>query len=88
MTWKVTHKTPFDGQAAVRLVGLPKGVEVHEPLPTLTRDTQAITFDIEATDDALIGSTKDITCEVAVMQAGQEIKQRSGRGVLRVDPRP
>lgn len=88
MTWRVTHKTPFEGSAPVRLVGLPKGVELHEPLPSVTRDTREITFDIEATDDALIGSTKDLTCEVTVAQAGQDIKQRSGRGVLRVDPRP
>jgi hypothetical protein len=88
MTWKVSHKTAFEGAAPVRLVGLPKGVEVHEPLPTITRDTREIAFDIEATDDALIGSTKDITCEIAVTQAAQQVKQRSGRGVLRVDPRP
>lgn len=88
LLWKVTHKTPFEGTAPVRLVGLPKGVELHEPLPTITRDTREIAFDIEATDDALIGSTKDITCELAVTQAGQQVKQRSGRGVLRVDPRP
>lgn len=88
ISWNVTHKTPFEGSATVRLVGLPKGVEVHEPLPTVTRESKEIAFDIEATDDALIGSTKDITCEVTVTQAGQEIKQRSGRGVLRIDPRP
>jgi len=88
LVWKVTHKTPFDGSAPVRLVGLPKGIDVHEPLPTIRRDTREIAFEIEATDDALIGSTKDIACEVAVTQAGQEVRQRSGRGVLRVDPRP
>lgn len=88
MTWRVTHKTPFEGAAPVRLVGLPKGVEAREPLPTISRDTREIAFDIEATDDALIGSTKDITCEVTVTQAAQEVRQRSGRGVLRVDPRP
>ncbi len=72
----------------MRLIGLPKGVQVHEPLPTITSGTQEITFDIEATDDALIGSATGITCEVAVAQAGQEVKQRSGRGTLRIDPRP
>jgi hypothetical protein len=88
MTWKVTHKTPFEGSAPVRIVGLPKGVEVHEPLPTVTAATREIAFDIEGTDDALVGLTKDITCEVTVTQAGQEVRQRSGRGFLRVDPRP
>jgi hypothetical protein len=88
LVWKVTHKTPFGGKAPVKLVGLPKGIDVHEPLPTIDGETREIAFEIEATDDALIGSTKDITCEVAVTQAGQEVRQRSGRGVLRVDPRP
>jgi len=88
MTWKVKHKTPFEGSAPVRMVGLPKGVEVREPLPSVTRDTQEIAFDIEGTDDALIGLTKDITCEVTVTQSGQAVRQRSGRGFLRVDPRP
>jgi hypothetical protein len=69
-------------------VGLPKGVEVHEPLPTVAAGTEEIAFDIEGTDDALIGLTKDITCEVTVTQAGQAVRQRSGRGFLRVDPRP
>jgi hypothetical protein len=88
MVWSVKHKTPFTGAAPVRLVGLPKGIELHEPLPTITSGTTEIAFDIEATDDALIGTTAGITCEVAVTQAGQVIKQRSGRGILRADPRP
>jgi hypothetical protein len=88
MVWSVKHKTPFTGAAPVRLVGLPKGIELHEPLPTITSGTAEIAFDIEATDDALIGTTAGITCEVAVTQAGQVIKQRSGRGILRADPRP
>jgi hypothetical protein len=88
MVWSVKHKTPFTGAAPVRLVGLPKGIELHEPLPTITSGSTEIAFDIEATDDALIGTTAGITCEVAVTQAGQVIKQRSGRGILRADPRP
>jgi len=88
MIWSVSHKTPFTGSAPVRLVGLPKGVELHEPLPTIKAGTTEVAFDIEATDDALIGTTGNISCEVSVTQAGQDIKQRSGRGILRIDPRP
>ncbi|MBU6303685.1 MAG: serine protease [Verrucomicrobia bacterium] len=88
MTWTVKHKTPFSGAAPVRLVGLPKGVELHEPLPLITSGTKEIAFDIEATDDALIGTSNGLTCELAVSQAGQVIRQRSGRGILRTDPRP
>jgi hypothetical protein len=88
MVWTVKHKTPFTGAAPVRLVGLPKGIELHEPLPVITSGIGEIAFDIEATDDALIGTTNDLTCELAVTQAGQVIRQRSGRGILRTDPRP
>jgi hypothetical protein len=88
MVWTVKHKTPFTGTAPVRLVGLPKGVELHEPMPVISSGTQEIAFDIEATDDALIGTSNGLTCELAVTQAGQVIRQRSGRGILRTDPRP
>jgi hypothetical protein len=88
MVWAVKSKTPFAGEATVRLLGLPKGVELREPLPVITASAREVAFEIEATDDALVGTTGDLACEVSVVQAGQVIKQRGGRGVLRTDPRP
>jgi hypothetical protein len=88
MVWSVKNKTAFTGEAPVRLVGLPKGITLHEPLPTITSASKEVAFEIEGTDEALIGTTGDIACEVTVTQAGQAIKQRSGRGILRTDPRP
>ncbi len=87
MVWQVKHKTPFQGSAPVQLVGMPKGVNVLEPAPTIAPDSTQVAFEIEATDDALIGSVRDIACEVLVPQDGKQIKQRSGRGILRIDPR-
>lgn len=84
--WTVKPKSPFEGQATVKLLGLPKGVSMVEPLPILTKDSQAIEFQIEATDEALLGSVRDITCEVRVQVAGQQIHQRTGNGTLRIDP--
>jgi len=84
--WAVQHKSPFEGNAAVTLLGLPKGVNVVEPLPLLTKDSQTIEFQIEATSEALLGSVRGVSCEVVVQAGGQEIRQRTGSGTLRIDP--
>ena len=83
----VTSKNPFEGEATVRLLGLPKGVKVIEPLPVITKDTKEIAFDIEATDEALLGPVSGVTCELIVKISGQEVRQRSGNGTLRIDPK-
>ena len=83
----VTHKTPFEGQATAKLLGVPKGVSVIEPLPTVTKDSKKIVFTIEATDDALLGAVSGLGCELMFKAAGQEIRQRAGKGTLRIDPR-
>ena len=85
--WRVEHKNPLEGEARVTLLGLPKGVRVIEPLPVVTKDSKEIAFGIEATDEALLGSVKGISCEVTMKAAGQEIRQRTGSGILRIDPR-
>jgi len=85
--WSVQHKSPFEGEARVNLLGLPKGVSVVEPLPVITKDSKDVSFEIEATDEALMGSIKGIACDVIVQAAGQEIHQRSGNGTLRIDPK-
>ncbi len=84
--WTVQHKSPFEGNATVRLLGLPKGVAVIAPMPILTRDSKEIAFDVEATNEALLGSVRGVSCEVTVKSAGQEIRQRTGNGTLRIDP--
>jgi hypothetical protein len=86
-TWTVLQKTSFEGKASVKLLGLPKGVSVAEPSPVLTRQSQEIQFQIEATDEALLGSVSGVTCEIAVQSNGQEIRQRTGSGTLRIDPK-
>jgi hypothetical protein len=85
--WKVQHKSPFEGTAQVKLLGLPKGVNVVAPLPVLSKDSREIAFDIEATDEALLGSARGVSCEVIVQAGGQEIRQRTGSGTLRIDPK-
>jgi hypothetical protein len=85
--WSVKHKSPFEGSASVKLLGLPKGVSVAGPAPVIDKESREIAFEVEATDDALMGSVGGLSCEVTVQAAGQEIHQRTGNGTLRIDPR-
>lgn len=85
--WTIEHKSPFEGSATARLLGLPKGVKVVGPAPVLDRDSKELAFQLEATDDALLGTINGLSCEVTVQAAGQEVRQRTGRGTLRIDPR-
>ncbi|MFT5468849.1 MAG: hypothetical protein ACI8UO_003961 [Verrucomicrobiales bacterium] len=84
--WTVQPKSPFEGEARVKLLGLPKGVRVIEPLPILTKDSKEIAFEIEATNEALLGQVSGLNCEVIVPVGDQEITQRAGSGSLRIDP--
>ena len=85
--WSIQHKSSFDGTASIRLLGLPKGVNVLEPYPLIHRGSNEVLFHIEATDEALLGAVNGIGCELIVNVAGQEIRQRTGKGTLRIDPK-
>lgn len=85
-TWKVTPQHPFKVDAAAKLVGLPKGIQVAEPLPVLKPNSEELTFHLKADPDALLGQYKEIGVELTFRESGQEIRQRTGVGVLRIDP--
>lgn len=85
--WSVKSKSPFDGSATAKLLGLPKGVVQIGTPPTLTKETAEITFEIEATDEALLGPIAGVACEIVLQAGGQEIHQRSGSATLRIDPK-
>ena len=87
VAFAVTPKTSFEGEAEAKLLGLPKGVAVVGPPPTFTRESKQIAFEVEASDDALLGAVNGLECELLVKVAGQEIRQRAGKGTLRIDPR-
>lgn len=92
--WTVRQITPFDGQAKINLLGLPKGVSVSGPSPTISKESTEVTFLLTATDEALLGQAEGLVCEVHVavplqaqqQRASQQIVQRSGKGILRIDP--
>jgi hypothetical protein len=87
VVFSVQSKSPFDGQATVHLLGLPKGLQLAGPLPVITKDAKEIAFEVEATDEALLGPVAGLECELIVQVAGQEIRQRAGNATVRIDPR-
>jgi len=83
--WKVDHKKPFEGAAVATLLGLPKGVTVTNA-PALEAGDAELVFEIAATGEALLGQYRELSCEIVVRESGQDIRQRTGKGILRVDP--
>lgn len=83
---EVTPHKPFAGEATLRLGRLPFGVEQVEPFPTIKASDRSATFRVKVTPDCLVGQYKDIVCEITVNDGGQQIRQQSGSGTLRVDP--
>jgi hypothetical protein len=84
--WTVAPKSPFVGEAVVNLLGLPKGVRAQGQPPQITAADTEVVFQLHASDEALLGLTTGLECEITVHADGQEIRQRSGKGSLRIDP--
>jgi hypothetical protein len=88
MEWMVKHQTPLPAAADVVLEGLPKGVGLKGPPPRIAVDTQTVTFDLEASDETLLGPVGGIQAVIVLETDGQTIRQRAGQGTLRIDPAP
>jgi hypothetical protein len=85
LTGVVRQMRPFEGKAAVKLGQLPRGVEMVEPGPEITAADRTVVFHIAAEAGALAGLYQGVTCEVAIRERGQMVRQKTGAGVLRVD---
>ena len=82
----VTQLQPFQQPARARLVGLPKGVVVVGGPYLLRPGDKTIVFMLRASPQALLGRYAQWRCELTFQQAGQSIRQLTGKGILRVDP--
>lgn len=80
----VNHLRPFQGTASATLLRLPTGVDLIAPVAIKPGQRQ-ISFPVRVAGDALVGQTKQISCDVAITDAGQTIHQQSGDGVIRID---
>ena len=84
--WKVSPQHPFKADALAKLSGLPKGIEVAGPPTVLKPNADELVFELKADQEALLGQYKEIGVELTFREEGQEIRQRTGVGVLRIDP--
>jgi len=82
------QKRAFEGQATLRLLGLPPKVQAPEKQVTAA-DTEVV-FEIATEADAPLGTHKSLLCELLVTQNGEPVIHRFAHGgVLRIDaPKP
>jgi hypothetical protein len=79
---KVTVNTPFAGEAAVKLVGLP--AKATTPDQKLTKETKELAFPV-ATDKATPAGKHGVFCQITVTVNGETLSQNAGGAELRVD---
>ena len=86
ITGKLKHIKKLPGSSEARLINLPFGVVQLKPYPRINSGMKSVDFKLEVTSDCLVDQYKDISCEILIKQNGQVIHQKTGSGVLRVDP--
>jgi len=67
---------PFDGEAVIKLSGLPKGTSAPER--KIDRNTRNVTFPVTVTDATPVGIHNALFCEITIV--GQSVNQFVGRG--------
>jgi hypothetical protein len=80
---KVAANKPFEGEAAVELVGLPFEATT-EPLK-LTKDTTELAFKVKTTAKSPVGRHKSVLCKATVLANGEPVVHNLGPGELRID---
>jgi hypothetical protein len=83
---KVTKQKDFEGEASVKLVGLPAKATAEDL--KVTKDTEQLVFNIKTEADTPKGNHKNLFCQVQVPEAGTTILHNIGTGRLQVNPPP
>lgn len=87
MPAKVEIARPFEGQAAVELLGLPHGVTC--PPRFIDRNSTALEFPLAVAADATVGKHTGVFCRVGVPgHGGAILHQTASGGTLRIDAPP
>lgn len=77
------HSRPFEGQATIRLCGLPEKISAAEQ--QITTNNQEVTFDLTVDPKCSTGPCKNLFCAVDVKENGQVIPHTiASGGILRV----
>ena len=83
----IEQHTKFDGDAEVKLVGLPPNATASDM--KITSSDQQVVFNVNTTPQTPVGQHGTLFCQVTVMKDGEPILHNLGRtGTLRVDPPP
>jgi len=75
---KLEQKIPFDGQAAIKLVGLSDKVSVPEK--QITRDDKEVIFPVQVNASYSPDSQRNLFCTVALKKDGEVIPHNVGQG--------
>ncbi len=79
------QKTPFEGRAEVKLMGLPAGTTA-EP-KSITKDDKEIVFDVITATNAVKGMHRSLFVAMNLTLKGQDVTQTfASSGALRIDP--
>jgi len=79
------QKTPFEGRAELKLMGLPAGVTA-EP-KSITKDDKEVVFDVNAATNAVKGMHRTVFVAMNLKLNGQQVTQTfASGGSLRIDP--
>lgn len=82
---KLDQQIPFEGKAAIKLVGLPEKVTVPEL--HITKNDKEVVFKVAVDPTCPTGSHKNLFCTVAVKQGGEVIPHMVGAGgIVRIVP--
>ncbi|NBV23711.1 MAG: peptidase [Proteobacteria bacterium] len=85
MICTLDQKTPFDGRAEVKLMGLPAGATA-EP-KSITKDDKEIVFDVNTATNAVKGMHRTLFVAMNLKLKGQDVTQTfASSGALRIDP--
>jgi hypothetical protein len=80
---KIAQNTPFQGQATVKLLGLPP--KVAAPDMMISKDTKEVTFKLTIDKAAPAGQHNNIFCQVFVTHNGETVLHNVGGTQLRID---
>lgn len=80
---KVTANKPFEGEAAIELLGLPFEATA-EPMK-ITKDSPELVFKVKTTAKSPAGRHKTILCRATVTANGEPVVHGLGTGELRID---
>lgn len=86
MTVALSHRTPFEGNATLELVGLPPGVTAA-PVE-VAAGAESVKFAINVPLDARIGPNPGVGVRVRLKAGGEQVEYRHGYSELRIDPAP